>query len=175
MNIQDICRREIVTIDATASLHDAAAVMRARHVGALVVTQGDEARTQAVGVVTDRDLAIEVLARSLAPGDIRIGQLASERLIGVPGRAGIAEAVGAMQRAGVRRLLVTGDDGEVVGLVSIDDLVDAIAGELSGLAAALRSGIARESAERKAIAPPPTRPVFLAQGTPGMPWPTRLA
>lgn len=167
MDIASICRREIITIDQSATLQDAASLMRAQHVGALVVTAADGERPRVVGMVTDRDLAIEVLARNLAGADVRIGQLASRKLAAVPGSAGLAEAVSVMHSAGVRRLLVTEDDGQLAGIVASDDLLDAIAGELSGLAGALRAGIARESAERKAIAPVAQRPVFLPQGTAG--------
>lgn len=167
MDIASICRQDIITIDENASLQDAASLMRSQHVGALVVTADDAERPRVVGMVTDRDLAIEVLARNLAGADVRIGQLANRNLAAVPGSAGVAEAVSAMQRAGVRRLLVTEDDGQLAGLVSTDDLLDALAGELSGLAGALHAGIARESAERKAISPPTPRPVFLPQGIPG--------
>ena len=52
--------------------------------------------------------------------------------------------------------------------MSADDLLDALASELSGLSQAMRSGIARESVERGSISPPRPRPVFLQHGTPGM-------
>lgn len=168
MNIDQICKREIVTIAAGESLRNAATLMRSRHVGALVVTTTHGERDQAVGVITDRDLTIEILSRDLDPGEVKVAQLASRRLVAVAGSAGIAEAVAAMREAGVRRLLVTGPDGQIAGFVSSDDLLDALAAELSGLADALRSGIARESTERGPIAPPRPRPVFLPHGTPGM-------
>ena len=66
----------------------------------------------------------------------------------------------------MRRLLVIDDEGRVIGFLSSDDLLDAVATELSGLASALRSGIARESAERGPL--PPSDAVFLPLGMPGM-------
>jgi CBS domain-containing protein len=167
MDIASLCRREIVTIDEHAPLRDAAAMMRSHHVGALVVTANDGEQPRVVGIVTDRDLAIEVLARSLAGSDVKIGQLASRRLAAVPGRGSIGDAMAAMQRAGVRRLLVTEEDGQLTGFISSDDLFEALAGELSTLAGTLRAGIARESAERQPISPPTPRPVFLPQGRSG--------
>jgi CBS domain-containing protein len=168
MSIAQICKREIVSIEATAPLKDAAALMRSRHVGALVVTVTREDRELAVGMITDRDLAIEALSRALDPGEVKVGQVASRHLASVPGAAGIAEAVAVMREAGVRRLLVTEQDGQLAGFVSSDDLLDALAAELSGLAEALRSGIAREGVERAELPPPGPRPVFLPHGTPGM-------
>lgn len=72
-----------------------------------------------------------------------------------------------MQAAGVRRLLVTGGTGQVVGLLSADDLLAAMAAEVGALAQALRSGIHRESTERAPIRPQQPNPVFLAHGYAG--------
>lgn len=167
MDIATLCQRQVVTVNSEASLREAAVLMREHHIGALVVT--DSAETPRVlGVVTDRDLAVEVLARELDAAAVRVGQLASESVVAIAGTAGLQDAVDAMAHNGVRRLLVTDDDDGVIGFVSADDVVEAIAVELTGLAAALRSGIVRESAERAAIAPPQPRPVFLPQGMPGM-------
>jgi CBS domain-containing protein len=168
MNIDTLCKRPIVSIDAAATLREAAMLMREQHVGALVVTSSEGERPTAVGVVTDRDLAIEVLARQLDPGDVRIVAVASRKLAAVRGSAGITEAVAIMAEAGVRRLLVTDDDGRLKGFVSADDLIEAMASDFAGLAHALRAGIARETAQRSSIEPPRPRPVFLPHGTPGM-------
>lgn len=168
MTIAAICRPEVITIDAGASLCDAASLMRAHHIGALVVTVDAAGGEQAVGVITDRDLAIEVLARDLNPTDVKVGQLASRHLASVPGTAGIAEAVAVMQAAGVRRLLVTGYERQLAGFVSADDLLGALAGQLGVLANALRTGVAREDVERPSIPRARPRPVFLPHGTPGM-------
>lgn len=174
MNIADICQRHIVTIDAVATLRDAANRMRDHHVGSLVVTSQSEGRSEVVGVLTDRDLAIEALARGLDAGELKVGQVASRHLAGVPETAGIAEAVGVMKQAGVRRLLVTTPAGELSGIVAADDLLAALSGQIAGLVQALQSGVARETAERKPVAPPPMRPTFLPHGTPGMQRPIGL-
>jgi len=165
MNIASICQRRVITIEADASLKEAAASMRENHVGALVVIDSVE-ESRVAGVVTDRDLAIEVLAGDADAARMRIGELVNGSLVAVAGRGSIQDAVNAMEEAGVRRLLVTDDEGRVIGFLSSDDLLDAVAAELSGLAQALRSGIARESAERGPL--PPAEPVFLPIGTPGM-------
>ena len=168
MTIATICRREIITVDAGASLREAAVRMREHHVGALVVTREIAGKETVVGLITDRDLAIEILARDLNPSDVKVGQLASRQLASVPETAGIAQAVAMMKETGVRRLLVTEAEGRMTGFVAADDLLEALAAQLTGLAFALRSGIEREAVEKPAIAPPRPRPVFLAHGTPGM-------
>ncbi len=169
MNIASLCKRPIVSIEAHAKLRDAARLMREQHVGALVVTVAQEAgREVALGIVTDRDLAIEVLSRDLAPGEVNVGALAKRELVSVPGSQGVSEAVAVMREAGVRRLLVTDDAGRLTGFISFDDLLDALATDVAGLAGAVRAGVAREVAQPEALAPPAPRPVFLPYGTPGL-------
>jgi CBS domain-containing protein len=144
MNISSLCRREIVCVSANASIREAAEAMRQHHVGALVVTDPDESG-RAVGVVTDRNLVVDLLATGLPVDGPAIGELCSRNLVGVLATATIPEAVQVMRRAGVRRLLVVEPGGSLLGLVSADDLFEAIAGELEALAGSLRTGISRES------------------------------
>lgn len=172
MSVASICRRDIVSIADTASLREAALLMRSQHVGSLVLTQTLGGHEQAVGLITDRDLVVEGLAGGLDPQRATVGQLARQRLVAVPGEADLAQAVTTMREAGVRRLLVTAVDGHVMGIVSFDDVLEALTAQLGGLSEALRSGIAREGVERPAATPKP-RPVFLAHGTPGMQEPLR--
>lgn len=168
MNIAKLCKRPIVSIDASATLRQAATLMREQHVGALVVTAAGGEHPVAVGVVTDRDLALEVLSRDLAPSEVSIAALASRKLAAVRGSAGVTEAIGVMAEHGVRRLLVTDDEGRLTGFVSADDILESLANDFRGLAHALRVGIARESVERQAVPAPHPRAVFLPHGTPGM-------
>jgi len=162
MKLIDICQRPVVSIDHAAPLRDAARLMRRHHVGALVVTRQRPAQggsgLEIVGMVTDRDLAIEVLARELDAAVVTVGGIASEHVVGVPAEAGIEEAVLRMQGAGVRRLVVHSAAGELAGIVSFDDLFGACATLLSDLAAVLRRGLEREAGQRPEVpAPPPLR------------------
>ncbi|MDH5538363.1 MAG: CBS domain-containing protein [Rhizobacter sp.] len=157
MNVGYICRRHIVAIDSASTLTQAASLMREQHVGALVVTTNGPEGTQVTGLVTDRDLVIDVLARGLDTRGVQIGDLASRRLVSVTENEALSSAIETMQKSGVRRLLVTNDDLRLMGIVSLDDLLDACASELDGLAKVIRSGIERESGKApKATSPPPS-------------------
>jgi len=146
MNIGSICSRRLVTIGASGSLTQAAQLMHEHHVGALIVTTQTEQGTEVDGIVTDRDLVIDVLAHGLAGDELSIGDLAHARLVSVPESASVADAIEAMQEGRVRRVLVRNGEGMLVGIVSLDDLMDACAAELTGLARAVRRGIEREAA-----------------------------
>jgi CBS domain-containing protein len=143
MNVSSLRERKIVSVGANASVREAAEAMRHGHVGALVVTDPDDTGL-AIGLVTDRDLVVELLAQGRSPEGLTIGALCSTGLVSVPDTATVQEAVRTMQREGVRRLLVVQPGGALIGMLSADDLFEAIAGELDGLAKALRTGISRE-------------------------------
>jgi CBS domain-containing protein len=157
MKVADICTREVVSANRGASLQQAAALMREHHVGALVVIGDSPQGASVVGILTDRDVVIEAVARGLDVTQTEVGRFADGKLAAVAASAGIDEAIAAMKTKGVRRLLVAGDGGQLYGLVSMDDLLDAMAHEMSEIAHAVRSGIAREAAERAPL--PAARPL----------------
>jgi signal-transduction protein with cAMP-binding, CBS, and nucleotidyltransferase domain len=148
MKVADICTQPVVAADRATSLQHAARLMREHHVGTLLVTAEAGAGTQAVGIVTDRDLVVEAMARGLDPDDTELGRVASSALAAVRSSGSIDEAISAMKEGGVRRLLVTEDGGRIRGIVSLDDVLHALAHEMLELSHAARGGIERESAER---------------------------
>ncbi|SCK28124.1 Predicted signal-transduction protein containing cAMP-binding and CBS domains [Variovorax sp. HW608] len=160
MNMQDLCRRELVSVNADASVQDAARAMRENHVGALAVTDPYEPG-RVIGMITDRDMVIGPLADGQSPAGQPVGALCGTELAGVRATATVPEALAVMRKAGVRRLLVSNDDGSIAGLVSLDDLLDAIAQEFEALAGALRSGIAREAARGQG--PQQQKPLYIAR------------
>lgn len=126
------------------SLQQAAQRMRDEHVGALVVTSIDAGGATVVGVVTDRDLALEVLARGRDGAVVRVGSLVSGRVVAVPASADLSDAAEAMGSEGVRRLVVIGPQQELIGVVSLDDLIEAWAADMACLASSLRKARERE-------------------------------
>ncbi|WP_372528169.1 CBS domain-containing protein [Piscinibacter sp.] len=165
MKIGSICTPHVISIDASGSLKQAATLMREHHVGALVVTTEGQEGLRVSGIVTDRDLVIDVLARGLNADDVKIGALAQTRVVLVSENADLAEAITAMKESGVRRLLVRNDDDSLSGIVSLDDLMDACAFEIAGLAMVIRSGIEREAGKSAASAPAAARLRIPAMGT----------
>jgi len=146
VTIEGMCTHSIVTADRSRTLQECAALMGESHVGSVLVTEETPGGPQAVGIVTDRDLVVEAMARGVAPGQASIGQITARRLVTVPSSASIDEAIQLMKSEGVRRLLVATPDRRLVGIISMDDLLDALAGEMAGIAQAIRSGFAREAA-----------------------------
>jgi len=133
MNIGQHCRHAVISIDEGCTLRDAAVLMREHHVGALVVTTAVADQRDAVGVVTDRDIADAVAAHGLAPAEVLVGAVATRPPHFIRAMASPADAAFAMRRAGVRRLLLVDDEEGVVGLVSGDDLLAILLEPLTAL------------------------------------------
>ena len=177
MSIRTLCHRGAVTVDAAASLAEAAHLMREHEVGALVVTSEADGGHRVSGIVTDRDLALEGLTREASVPTLRVGDIARHRLVAVRADAELNQAAQLMLQYGVRRLVVVEGDAQLAGVVSIDDIVGAIAAQLDAVAGAmLRVCGTPGSGEAAAPAPVPSssvpqpsrRVVFLPMGTPGM-------
>lgn len=153
MKVGRICSRGIVSVRRKASLGEAAEMMKTHHVGALLVTDDTEGADRAVGVVTDRDLVLYALAEGIGPTDACVEDVMTPAVATISSEAGLFDAAEAMRASGVRRLAVNDDNGTLVGIVSLDDVVDAIAAELGSLALALRSERERERARPFESAP----------------------
>ena len=162
MNVGEICTRQVVMIDRTSTLQQAATLMREQHVGALLVTASTGEGMHVVGMVTDRDVVIEAVARGIDVTQVEIGRLAEGKLAALPAAATVDEAISLMKEHGVRRLLVSSEGGQLYGIVSLDDLLAALSHEMAELSGAVRKGIERETTERgKLPAAPPPRPVHI--------------
>ncbi len=134
MRVADICTRELVTIAPDEGVVEAARRMREFHVGTLLVVDRPD-RPRPLGIVTDRDLVISVLA--IAPetaSTLTAGDVMSSDPTTVDVDATVSDALSWMRAAGVRRLPVVDADGCLVGIVSADDVVTALARDLLVLA-----------------------------------------
>ena len=149
MKIGDICNRDVAKAVRQTSLREASLLMRNRHVGALVVVEVEGGLERPVGIVTDRDIVVAVVAPGSRPESIRVCDVMPPKLIVAHEGDGLFEAFRKMADHGVRRLPVVAADGRLAGIVSADDLLRVVAVELASLATALRRGGERESAERR--------------------------
>jgi len=134
MPVGELCIRQVVVTSRNTSVLDAAKLMRQHHVGDIVVTDGVAGSRVPVGIVTDRDIVLEVLAQELDATSLSAGDIMSGDLITVRENEGVFQTIQLMRAKGARRAPVVNSEGLLVGIVSVDDLVELLAEELSQLA-----------------------------------------
>jgi CBS domain-containing protein len=134
MPISDICTTPVVTAARDTSILEVARLMRERHVGCVVVVDEVKGKTVPVGLITDRDLALEVIAVEADPLKLSAADIVIHNVIVADEDDGILETLHSMRKHGVRRLPVLNRDGALVGIVSADDLIGLIAEEMKELA-----------------------------------------
>ena len=149
MNTGEICNRDVVFAYRYTSLADAAKLMRERHVGSLVVIVDRLSERVPVGMITDRDLTIAVIAKELDARTLKVGDVMSTDLVTVREEDSVTEALRLMRERGVRRLPVLTRSGALAGLVTIDDVLDIVAEQLSDLVHAIEHERARETRVRR--------------------------
>jgi CBS domain-containing protein len=144
-----ICNREVVYAKRDTTVAAAAKLMRHYHVGSLVVVDEVNGGRVPVGLVTDRDIVIEITAMDLDPAVITLGDIMDPNLVTARESEGILETIEIMRYRGVRRLPVVTADGRLAGIVTLDDLIEILAEELNELARIVAREQAREKSTRK--------------------------
>ncbi len=133
MTVGFVCNRTVVLVRADESLLVAARLMRDEHVGSLVVVDASAPR-RPVGVLTDRDLVVGVMAQDPEDlGRLLVGDVLRFRLVTARDSESIDDAVALMLEHGVRRLPVVDAQGELVGILTLDDLLELFGEHLAAL------------------------------------------
>jgi CBS domain-containing protein len=134
MNAGEICNREVVFAYRDTSLTEAARLMREHHVGSLVVVVDRLSERVPVGILTDRDIVVAVVAKEVEPRTLTAGDVATGELLTVREQDGIPDALRLMREKGVRRVPVLTHSGALAGILTIDDLLELMAEELGAFA-----------------------------------------
>ena len=145
MKIGDLCKREVVCAGSGARLMELSKLMRNNHVGSVVIVDGDR---RPVGIVTDRDIVVEVIAAGLEGTDLA----ASDVMTGAPVLAREDDdalwSLKVMRDRGIRRLPVVDGEGRLVGIVTLDDVVEHIGVAIGDIVQLLGSERAVEGRRR---------------------------
>lgn len=132
------CTRTVVFTDRGMVLDAAARLMRTHHVGSLVVVEERSPGERiVVGMITDRDLATAVVALERDPKSFCVGDIMSADVVTIREQDSLADVLAVMRRRRVRRVPVTGARGELVGIVSVGDVLGVVTGQMQALAAAV--------------------------------------
>ena len=157
MKVGEVCKRKVVTIRGHEELAAAARCMRERHVGYLIVVepvaQGAEpaggAGEKPVGVLTDRDLVVTVMAGGIEPRSLKVEDVMTRRPVTAREDETVTDALMKMRGIGVRRLPVVSAKGALVGILALDDVLDCIGAELHGIVSSIQQEQRVECALRR--------------------------
>jgi CBS domain-containing protein len=149
MSIGQFCNKYVVTATRSTTVLEAAHLMRHNHVGDVVVVDEVEGGRVPVGIVTDRDIVVEIVCTGLDASVIQVGDLLSRPLVTVGQDDGYAETVRTMTAHGVRRMPVVDDAGRLVGIVTLDDLLHQLATPLAALSTLAQRERAMEMGARR--------------------------
>ena len=144
----EFCNRDVVITGVSDSLRSAIQLMRTHHVGNVLVVEKVTGTNTPVGILTDRDIVIEVLAQDVEIDSVTVADVMSDLLITVTEDTGLSETLDVMRSHGVRRLPVIDHSGRLQGIVSIDDILEVLAEQLQKLAILVKTEQRREQLER---------------------------
>ncbi|WJW76420.1 CBS domain-containing protein [Thiohalobacter sp. IOR34] len=134
MPIGEFCNREVIVVTREESISTAVKLMRDQHVGALVVIEAEGSEQIPVGILTDRDIVIEILAEEVDIDTVTVGDIMSFKLKTAREDEEVADVVRRMRAYGVRRMPVVDEQGALQGLITLDDLIELLAEEMADLA-----------------------------------------
>jgi CBS domain-containing protein len=118
--VRDLMSSNIRTVDSNASIMDAAKMMRDQDVGMIPITDGDRLS----GTITDRDIAIRVVAEGKDTSSTNVIDVASRELVTIDPQQDLDEALRLMAKHQVRRLPVCEEDGRLIGIVAQADIAE---------------------------------------------------
>ena len=149
MPVGEICNRDVIIVRREDTIFAAAKLMRQNHVGDVVVVDERGGSRLPVGIVTDRDLVVEIMATELDQKVITVGDIMIEELVTVKESLGVFEAIQYMRAKAVRRLPVVDEQGALVGILTLDDLLQLLSEELAAIARLITSQQQKESRDRR--------------------------
>jgi CBS domain-containing protein len=134
MTVGDICQHNVTIVPRGESIVDAAKRMRVNHVGDVIVVEQHDGSRIPVGILTDRDIVLSIVASD--PGHLpflTVDDAMTSDLVTAREDVSVTDALTTMRERGVRRLPVVDRQGTLVGIVTTDDMLRFVAGEVEGL------------------------------------------
>jgi CBS domain-containing protein len=133
MRVGEVCNREVVVTDKNATLVETAKLMRSQHVGDVVVVEERPDGIYPVGILTDRDIVVELIADEVDLAAVSVGDVMTFELVTASEADDLFDTIKRMRNKGIRRLPVVAGNGTLVGILTVDDLIDLVAEQLTDL------------------------------------------
>jgi CBS domain-containing protein len=145
MQIGEVCTREVYIVRADEPLPVAVREMNNRHIGAVVVVESGGDVIRPVGITTDRDIVRGLVDRRADLSSLTVGDVMTKNPLTLLETSSVAQGIERLSARGVRRAPVVSEGGDLVGIVTFDDLLPVLAEELTALAKLVGTQATRES------------------------------
>ena len=133
MSVGNVCNREVVVADRADDLIEVAKLMRRYHVGSVIVVEHEGEAARPIGIITDRDLVVEVLAEEVDCATVGLEDVMSPAPFTAREEDDLYDIIEVMRNKGVRRVPVVDDDGFLVGVLTVDDVLWNLSQELGNI------------------------------------------
>lgn len=133
MNCGDICRKEVVVVRKEDSIRQIAELMRGHDVGTVLVVMGEGNQRKPIGIITDRDIVIRIIANNIDLSSVAAGDVMCCDLVLVHENDDLCAAIERMNEHHVRRVPVVDDQGYLKGIMSSSDAMKLVADEMMSI------------------------------------------
>jgi CBS domain-containing protein len=148
MSIGELCNRAVTVLPRDASIREAVRLMREKHVGDVIVVDDEHGQRRPAGILTDRDVVIELVAKDVDLDAMTVADAMSDAVVTVRESEELDDTIDRMRVHGVRRMPVVDDKGALVGIVTLDNLIDVLTNHLSSLVLLTKRERTREARTR---------------------------
>lgn len=139
MGVGSLCTHRVITVDRGIDVAAAAGVMRDNHIGYLIVTDAGTGGAAPIGVLTDRDIVVKVLAKNVDAHSLTVGDVMTPEPLTAAIDDSLGETLHRMRKMGVRRVPVVGPRGQITGVLSLDDVIDHLVGQLADVSGSIHT------------------------------------
>jgi len=139
MGVGSLCTHRVITVDRGIDVAAAAGVMRDNHIGYLIVTDAGTGGAAPIGVLTDRDIVVKVLAKNVDAHSLTVGDVMTPEPLTAAIDDSLGETLHRMRAMGVRRVPVVGPRGQITGVLSLDDVIDHLVGQLADVSGSIHT------------------------------------
>lgn len=137
MALSDFCKGPVITASPEQNVLHAATLMRDKKIGSVVITKDE----RPIGILTDRDIVMRLMTDSKEAFNTKIQEVMTKNPYVVPEGIGIWELIKMMKKYAVRRFPVVSGEGKIVGMITMDDLIELMGEELSDLGHTISEGV----------------------------------
>ena len=138
MIISEVCNREVIIIQRDETVLEAAKLMRQHHVGNVIVVDERNDSRIPVGIVTDRDIVVEIISTELDPKVMTVGDIMTPEFITAKKSMELFEAIQFMRSKSIRRLPVVNEADDLIGILTLDDVLELLSEEMFNLTKLVR-------------------------------------